>query len=77
MGQGLSSITVNEEGSISEKGTGKKIVQKFSIKIYTDKLGEAAREELTAIKEKFEKKVGSNIRGDEGKPRQFPSSYAT
>ena len=54
-----SSITIKQTGKIVEKNSGKTITQDFTIKIYTDKLGVEAEQELRRIKESFDSKVST------------------
>jgi len=66
--QGLSSITIKEQGKIVEKSSGKTITQDFHFKIYTDKLGEEARQELVEIRNKFDSKIGNTKRTPDNPP---------
>lgn len=56
MNEAKSSVTIKQQGVITDKTNGKKITQDFQFKIYTDKLGDEAAQELKDIANNFDLK---------------------
>ena len=70
---GLSSVVIKTYGKVVDKKNGKEIRNEYVIKIYSDKLGEEARKELVAIKNKFDNKKESATVEETNPPLTFTS----
>jgi len=71
MNDSKSSVTIKQQGVVTDKANGKKITQDFQFKIYTDKLGEEAATELKEVANSFDLK-GEFGKSEEEIPRDSP-----